>query len=296
MIKKISEIKPDPNQPRKTFDDKSLKFLAESILSNGLLYPIDIDENNLLIDGERRWKAHKLAKLKEIECRIVKIGGNGKVRLRRQLTSDFQDEDVPTEERYEALVKLYDMEGNPTKVVFCKELGIDVITLTRALNYIGDKRKNPEDVEGISAGVWREIRTLPKEEREEIKKELKETNEPFVKIVKQKKEQIKERKEKEKIEKELEETRKELSKREIKITTDRDRAFQMREEIIETQNHFNRLISNVRWAKKTKFFFNKPKDKDNFIEFLAGASERARKWADELDDLREKIEIEIVKE
>ena len=102
------------------------------------------------------------------------------------------------------------MEGEPTKVVFCNSIGIDVVTLTRALNYINDKTENPEDVKGFSAGVWREVRSLPKEEREEIKKELRETDEPFSKIVEQKKEAIKQRKEKEKLEAELEETRKEL--------------------------------------------------------------------------------------
>ena len=73
MLKKISEIKPDKEQPRKTFEDESLKFLSESILSNGLITPIDIDEDGMIIDGERRWRAHKIAGLKEIEVRVVKL-------------------------------------------------------------------------------------------------------------------------------------------------------------------------------------------------------------------------------
>lgn len=39
MKLKVSQVKPDKEQPRKTFDEESLQFLAESILSNGLLDP-----------------------------------------------------------------------------------------------------------------------------------------------------------------------------------------------------------------------------------------------------------------
>jgi len=69
MIIEVSKIKPDPNQPRKTFDEDKLKYLAESILSNGLLKPIEIDENNIIIDGERRWRASKIAELKEVRIK-----------------------------------------------------------------------------------------------------------------------------------------------------------------------------------------------------------------------------------
>lgn len=297
ILKRVSEIRPDKEQPRKTFDEESLKFLAESILSNGLINPIDVDEDGIIIDGERRWRAHKLAGLKEIEVRVVKLKQDKVAKLKRQLISDLLDEKCPTEESYEAIVKLYKMMGdNVSQDTFCKEIGIARITLQRALNYISDKQSDPKAVEGFSAGVWREVRNLPKEEREEIKKELKETDEPFSKIVEQKKEAIKQRKEQEKLEAELEEKRKQMNQKQIKITTDREAVYKLRDEIIETQNHFNRLMSNVRWARKKKFFFEKPKQRDDFLRFLDGASDRARKWADELDDLKEEISIEIIRE
>jgi len=297
MLKKISEIKPDKEQPRKTFSEESLKFLAESILSNGLITPIDVDEEGIIIDGERRWKAHKLAGLKEIEVRVVKLKKDKVQRLKRQLISDLLDDKVLTEESYEAIVKLYKMMGdNVSQDTFRKEIGIARITLQRALNYISDKQADPDAVEGFSAGIWREVRSLPKEEREEIKKELKETDEPFTKIVEQKKEAIKQRKEKEKLEAELEETRKQLSQKQIKIITDRERIYQIREGIIEAHNLLNRLVSDIRWARKKKFFFEKPKQRDDFLRFLDGASDRARKWADELDNLKEEISIEILRE
>jgi len=304
MEKKISEIKPDPNQPRKTFDEDKLKFLAESILSNGLLKPIEIDENYIITDGERRWRAHKIANLKKIDCIIVKLKGDKKIKLKRQLISDLLDDKIPTEESYEAIVKLWKMEKDAKASLemqdFCKEIGINRTTLQRALNYIKDKQADPEAVEGFSAGAWREVRNLPKEDREEIREELakdiKEKIEPVAKIIEQKKKEIKEKKEKKKLEEELEETRKELSKKEIKITTDRERLFRMRDEIIETQRGLNRLKSDIRWMGKTKFYLKTPRDRDSFIRFIEGASDGAKRWASELDELREKISIEIIRE
>lgn len=67
----IDKIKPDKNQPRKTFDEEELKNLANSIIENGLLQPIEIDEENMIIDGERRWRAHKIAKKKTIRCVVI---------------------------------------------------------------------------------------------------------------------------------------------------------------------------------------------------------------------------------
>lgn len=105
----VSDIKPDKNQPRKSFDDESLQHLAESILSNGLLNPIEVDENNIITDGERRWKAHKLAKIKTIIVRIVPNKDKTE-KLRRQLIFTLQDEEIPTEEKEESLVKLWNLE------------------------------------------------------------------------------------------------------------------------------------------------------------------------------------------
>ncbi|MBP2058151.1 ParB family chromosome partitioning protein [Lactobacillus colini] len=60
----LAEIRPNPYQPRKTFDDKSLKELSESIKENGVFQPIIIRESvngYEIIAGERRFRASKLA-------------------------------------------------------------------------------------------------------------------------------------------------------------------------------------------------------------------------------------------
>ena len=76
-VKKIevSLIKPNPNQPRKIFDEEKLQELSYSIKEHGLLQPIvvveDEDGTYTLIAGERRLRAHKLANIEEIKAVIV---------------------------------------------------------------------------------------------------------------------------------------------------------------------------------------------------------------------------------
>jgi len=74
----VSLIKPNPNQPRKIFNKEKLKELSDSIVKHGLLQPITVIENPkekgyILIAGERRLRAHKLASLDVIKATIVNI-------------------------------------------------------------------------------------------------------------------------------------------------------------------------------------------------------------------------------
>ena len=73
---RVEDIKPNPNQPRKIFDEERLKELSDSIIEHGLIQPISVieDENNyILIAGERRLRAHKLANLETIKATIVDV-------------------------------------------------------------------------------------------------------------------------------------------------------------------------------------------------------------------------------
>jgi len=71
-----SSIAPNPFQPRKHFEEKALKELSESIAEHGLLQPIVViekEEGYLLIAGERRLRAHKLAEIENIKAIIVDV-------------------------------------------------------------------------------------------------------------------------------------------------------------------------------------------------------------------------------
>ena len=71
----VTAIKANPNQPRKIFDEEKLNDLSESIKEHGLLQPIVVIENGnnsyTLVAGERRLRAHKLAKIDKIKAIII---------------------------------------------------------------------------------------------------------------------------------------------------------------------------------------------------------------------------------
>lgn len=107
----IDLIKPNPLQPRKTFNESSLIELANSIKEHGILQPILIYKNDneyFLIAGERRLKASKIAKLPTIRAILVDIQLE---KLRElALIENIQREDLNPLDlalSYEALIKDY---------------------------------------------------------------------------------------------------------------------------------------------------------------------------------------------
>jgi ParB family chromosome partitioning protein len=72
----LEDIVPNPYQPRKYFDEEALKDLSDSILKHGLLQPIVVikkDHNYIIIAGERRFRASKLANLPTIKAIVADI-------------------------------------------------------------------------------------------------------------------------------------------------------------------------------------------------------------------------------
>lgn len=92
QIINIDQIKPNENQPRKIFEYDKIKELADSILNNGLLQPIIIDNNFQIIAGERRWRACKLAKISEISVIIKNL--NAKDSMEIALIENIQRSDL----------------------------------------------------------------------------------------------------------------------------------------------------------------------------------------------------------
>lgn len=97
----ISFIQPNPNQPRKNFDVESLKELAASIKSNGIIQPLIVEkvtENKYsIIAGERRYRASKMAGLKSVP--VILRTFNEEQRLEVSLIENIQREALnPVEE------------------------------------------------------------------------------------------------------------------------------------------------------------------------------------------------------
>ena len=72
----LDKIYPNPNQPRKNFDEQALRELADSIKKHGVIMPIVVNDDGsdryMIIAGERRYRATKLAGLKTIPVIIRK--------------------------------------------------------------------------------------------------------------------------------------------------------------------------------------------------------------------------------
>ena len=106
---KVSEVRPNPYQPRKHFDDAALKELAESIKINGVIEPIVVRKSLSgyeLVAGERRLRATKLAKIQEIPAILVDF--NDTQMMEVSLLENIQREDLSVIEEANAYQQLLD--------------------------------------------------------------------------------------------------------------------------------------------------------------------------------------------
>lgn len=113
---RITDIEPNPEQPRKAFDEAELASLSASIAEYGLLQPILVTESNIMagtyriIAGERRWRASMMAGLDEIPCVI--FDGDELAAAQVSLVENIQRRDLnPIEEAmgYRALIERFGM-------------------------------------------------------------------------------------------------------------------------------------------------------------------------------------------
>ncbi len=92
----IADIQPNPKQPRRDFDEKSLQELAESIKLHDIIQPITVTKTKtgkyILIAGERRWRASKLAGLTDLPAFIRQA--NDAQLLELALLENLQREDL----------------------------------------------------------------------------------------------------------------------------------------------------------------------------------------------------------
>ncbi len=92
----ISQIEPNPNQPRRDFDENALAELAASIRELGIIQPITLRKvegsKYQIIAGERRWRASALAGLTKIPAYIVEVGDQGVMEM--ALVENIQREDL----------------------------------------------------------------------------------------------------------------------------------------------------------------------------------------------------------
>ena len=108
----IDDIRPNSSQPRKTFDEEKLAELAASIERHGVIQPVvlrRLDVGYELVAGERRWRAARMAGLKEIPCIVKELSDEENMLL--AIIENMQREDLNPIEEAEGLKQMIDSYG-----------------------------------------------------------------------------------------------------------------------------------------------------------------------------------------
>ncbi|PIE89299.1 MAG: hypothetical protein CR997_11815 [Acidobacteria bacterium] len=138
-------IKPNPHQPRKTFETEKLKELADSIRENGIIQPIVVTKDKkgyLLIAGERRWRASQLAGYEKIPA-VIKNASEEEA-MSWALIENIQRQNLnPIEEAmaYKNLMEQQDM----TQEKMAKKLGKGRANIANTLRLL----RLPSDIQSM---------------------------------------------------------------------------------------------------------------------------------------------------
>lgn len=167
---KLTDVMPNPNQPRKNFDEEKLQTLSDSIKEHGLIQPIIVtrkDENYIIVAGERRWRAAKKAGIKKIP---VLIRDYNELAVKEiALIENLQREDLnPIEEAmgYRSLMDDYNLTQEEISARLGKSRSAiaNSVRLLSLDKYTQDKLVSGEISEGharcaisVPAGVVREF-------------------------------------------------------------------------------------------------------------------------------------------
>ncbi|MDP3301542.1 MAG: ParB/RepB/Spo0J family partition protein [Sulfuricurvum sp.] len=150
----ITEIRPNPYQPRKHFDPESLAELSESIKTHGILQPIVVKETldgYVLIAGERRLRASKLAKFKTIKAIIVTVTDE-QMRQHALIENIQRDElnAIDLAQAYQELIEIHELTHDQLSTTVHKSRA--QITNTLRLLQLCDKGRKALMEGKISAG------------------------------------------------------------------------------------------------------------------------------------------------
>ena len=100
----IEKIKPDPNQPRTSIEEEYLAGMAHSIGQQGVINAIEVDKDLMIVTGEVRWRAAKMARLKTIPAKVIDISDDR--RFVRQVIANIHSNTMSGWDTATALKKL----------------------------------------------------------------------------------------------------------------------------------------------------------------------------------------------
>jgi ParB family chromosome partitioning protein len=162
VMVKVTDIEPNPNQPRTNFNEDALNELAESIKRIGVIEPIVVykkDRGYEIIAGERRWRAARLAGIKEVPVIIRKYTKQQRVEI--ALIENIQRENLnPIEEAlaYNRLIEEFKLKQDEVAERVSKSR--TAITNSLRLLKLCDKVKEMVVEQMISAGHARALITI----------------------------------------------------------------------------------------------------------------------------------------
>lgn len=147
----LNDIEPNRNQPRKEFDEGALAELADSIVKHGLIQPIvvrpTIDGRYMIIAGERRWRACRMAGLETVPVMIKDTDDRTLMEL--ALIENLQREDLNAVEEalgYKALIDEFEL----TQEEVASRMGKSRSAVTNALRLLS---LNEAELEALRRGT-----------------------------------------------------------------------------------------------------------------------------------------------
>ena len=147
----INDIEPNRNQPRKDFSGDSLNELADSIAKHGLIQPIVVrpmmNGTYMIIAGERRWRACRIAGVNEVPVIIKET--DDKTLMEIALIENLQREDLNAVEEalgYKALIEDFSL----TQEEVAKQMGKSRSAVTNALRLLS---LNEAELEALRKGI-----------------------------------------------------------------------------------------------------------------------------------------------
>lgn len=168
MLRPTASLKPDPNQPRKSFDEEAINDMAENVKPQGIIVPIEIDTFNIIITGEYRWRVAKKAKLPVVPCREIK-DITPIERLERQISENIYHHSLKGIELEEAIKKLWDSKVYTSKEELAKRIGYKSSSpIIRALAAQEIRRSEPTLPKAISTETAHSMSTLSKTDQKVV--------------------------------------------------------------------------------------------------------------------------------
>lgn len=162
----VHKVEPNPDQPRQDFDEDELQALADSIAQHGIVQPLTVRELSSgyyqIIAGERRWRAARLANLREVPAVIIEADDRKTMEL--ALIENLQRQDLnPVEEAlgYKSLMEDYGLTQEDT----AKQVGKSRPAVANALRLLNLNAEVLEMVRkgDLSAGHARAVLSLKTE-------------------------------------------------------------------------------------------------------------------------------------